>query len=105
MHRRFFQPLATFIGCLCLLQSSQAAVELDRIIAIINDDVVMKSELDEKVRTVKNQLKEQGTTLPPSGILEKQVLDRLILTKLQIQMAENTGIRVDDESLTELSAT
>lgn len=99
MHRRLFQLLATFLGCFCLLQSSQAAVELDRIIAVINDDVVMKSELDEKVRTVKNQLKEQGTTLPPSGILEKQVLDRLILTKLQIQMAENTGIRVDDESL------
>ncbi len=99
MHKCFIQSLATFVGCFCLLQSSQAAVELDRIVAVINDDVVMKSELDEKVRTVKNQLKEQGTTLPPSSILEKQVLDRLILTKLQIQMAQKTGIRVDDESL------
>lgn len=99
MHRHLFQYLAALIGCFCLLQSSQAAVELDRIVAVVNDDVVMKSELDEKVRTVKNQLKEQGTSLPPTGILEKQVLDRLILTKLQIQMAENTGIRVDDESL------
>ena len=99
MHNCFFQLLTAFVGLFCFLQSSQAAVELDRIIAVINDDVVMKSELDEKVRTVKNQLKEQGTTLPPSSILEKQVLDRLILTKLQIQMAENTGIRVDDESL------
>lgn len=94
-----FQSLATFIGLFCLLHASQAAVELDRIIAVINDDVVMKSELDEKVRTVKNQLNEQGTTLPPTSILEKQVLDRLILTNLQIQMAEKTGIRVDDESL------
>ena len=99
MQKRIFQSLATIVGCLCLLQYSQAAVELDRIIAVINDDVVMKSELDEKVRTVKSQLNEQGTALPPTSILEKQVLDRLILSKLQIQMAENTGIRVDDESL------
>jgi peptidyl-prolyl cis-trans isomerase SurA len=99
MYTYFLQSLATLIGVFCLLQSSYSAVELDRIITVINDDVVMKSELDEKVRTIKGQLKEQGTTLPPSSILEKQVLDRLILTKLQIQMAENTGIRVDDESL------
>jgi len=99
MYTYFLQSLATLIGVFCLLQSTYSAVELDRIITVINDDVVMKSELDEKVRTIKGQLKEQGTTLPPSSILEKQVLDRLILTKLQIQMAENTGIRVDDESL------
>ena len=99
MQKHLFQLLTIFVGLFCFLQSSQAAVELDRIIAVINDDVIMKSELDEKVRTVNNQLKEQGTTPPPSSILQKQVLDRLILTKLQIQMAENTGIRVDDESL------
>ena len=99
MYKHLNQLIATFIGLFCILQSAHSAVELDRIIAVINDDVVMKSELDDKVRTVKNQLKEQGTTLPPSSILEKQVLDRLILTKLQIQMAEKTGIRVDDESL------
>lgn len=59
----------------------------------------MLSELEEKVLTIKNQLREQGTSLPPSSILEKQVLDRLILTKLQTQMAANTGIRIDDETL------
>ena len=99
MYKNLNRLLATLFGLFCVLQGAQSAVELDRIIAVINDDVVMKSELDDKVRTVKNQLKEQGTTLPPSSILEKQVLDRLILTKLQIQMAEKTGIRVDDESL------
>ncbi len=99
MYKHFYSLLVTLVGLFCFLQGSHAAVELDRIIAVINDDVVMKSELDEKIRTVKNQLKEQGTTLPPTSILQKQVLDRLILTKLQIQMAENTGIRVDDESL------
>lgn len=99
MHRHVLRTILSLLGCVLFVQTAHSAVELDRIIAVINDDVVMKSELDEKIRTVKNQLKEQGTTLPPSGILQKQVLDRLILTKLQIQMAENTGIRVDDESL------
>ncbi|MGH8247492.1 MAG: peptidylprolyl isomerase, partial [Gammaproteobacteria bacterium] len=76
-----------------------AGIELDRIIAIVNDDVIMLSEVEDRLRTVKNQLHEQGTEMPPTSILEKQVLDRLILTKLQIQMAEETGIRVDDETL------
>ncbi len=59
----------------------------------------MLSELSGRTRTVKNQLREQDIPLPPPSILEKQVLDRLILTKLQIQMAQNTGIRVDEETL------
>ena len=84
---------------LCHVARVPAAVELDRIVAVVNDDVVMRSELDEKVRTVTAQLREQGTPLPPQGVLERQVLDRLILTKLQIQEALRTGIRVDDETL------
>ena len=77
----------------------QADVPLDRIVAVVDDDVVMKSELEEKVRTVIKQLQEQNTTPPPLSIIEKQVLDRMILNKLQLQLASQTGIRVDDESL------
>jgi len=76
-----------------------ADVPLDRIIAVVNDDVIMQSELEGKLRTVRNQLEQQGTALPPTGILEKQILDRLILNKLQLQLALDTGIRVDDETL------
>ena len=83
----------------CLASASRAGIELDRIIAVVNDDVIMRSELDERIRTIVDQMREQGTPLPPQGVLEKQVLDRLILTKLQIQEALATGIRVDDESL------
>jgi len=81
------------------LHPAGAAVELDRIVAIVNDDVVMASELQERLRTVRNQLRQQGTQMPPTSQLKKQVLDRLIMTKLQLQMARNTGIRVDDETL------
>lgn len=78
---------------------ASAIQDLDRIVAVINDDVIMRSELNVKVKAVTTQMEEQNIPLPPRNILEKQVLDRLIMTKLQIQMARNTGIRVDDETL------
>ena len=83
----------------CLPAADPAAQDLDRIVAIINDDVIMRSELAAKIQSVSAQMQEQNIPLPPQSILERQVLDRLIITKLQIQMAQNTGIRVDDETL------
>ena len=79
--------------------ANPGAQDLDRIVAIINDDVIMRSELAVKIQSVSAQMQEQNIPLPPQSILERQVLDRLIMTKLQIQMAQNTGIRVDDETL------
>lgn len=92
------RALILFAGVL-LSTPGMAAQDLDRIVAVINDDVIMRSELAEKIRTVTSQMQEQNIPLPPQAILEKQVLDRLIMTKLQIQTAQNTGIRVDDETL------
>ncbi len=92
------RALILFAGVL-LSTPGMAAQDLDRIVAVINDDVIMRTELAEKIRTVTSQMQEQKIPLPPQAILEKQVLDRLIMTKLQIQTAQNTGIRVDDETL------
>ena len=93
------RPALALLAGMLLSGPATAAQDLDRIVAIINDDVIMRSELGEKIRTVTTQMQEQNIPLPPLDILEKQVLDRLIMTKLQIQMAQNTGIRVDDETL------
>jgi peptidyl-prolyl cis-trans isomerase SurA len=87
------------MGLISFIPSLLAIEEVDKIVAVVEDDVILKSELNTRVQTVTNQLVEQGTPLPPQSVLEKQVLDRLILTKLQLQMAEGTGIRVDDETL------
>ncbi len=95
LHHRFFL-LFLFLA---LIRPAGAAIELDRIVAVVNDDVVMASELEERLRTVRDQLREQGTQMPPTSQLKKQVLDRLIMNKLQMQMARETGIRVDDETL------
>ena len=89
-----------FAGFLALQTfNSQADVELDRIVAVVENDIIMQSELETKLRTVVAQMKQQGVQLPPSNVLETQVLERMILMKIQIQKAEETGIRVDDETL------
>lgn len=76
-----------------------ADVPLDRIVAVVENDIIMQSELDTQLRTVVGRMKEQGVQLPSSSVLENQVLERMILTKIQLQQAESTGIRVDDETL------
>ena len=76
-----------------------ANVPLNHIVAVVNDDVVLQSELDNRIRLVTEQLQKQDAQLPPSDVLRKQVLDRLILENLQLQMAKRAGIRVDDEKL------
>jgi peptidyl-prolyl cis-trans isomerase SurA len=87
-----------------LLNSSQAAtrpqdVELDRIVAIVNNDVITSSELADKITQIKQQLAQKHTQLPPDDVLRKQILDRMILDEIQLQMAKTAGIRVDDEQL------
>lgn len=91
--------LFVFIVFLASASSLVAARPLDRIVAVVNNDVVMESELQERVRTLRSQIRESGEQIPPTSILEEQVLERLIMIKLQMQAAQNTGIQVDDEAL------
>lgn len=75
------------------------AEPLNGIVATVNDDVVLKSELIEREKMVLGQLEQQNAQLPPRSALRKQVLDRLIIENLQLQMAARSGIRIDDETL------
>ncbi len=74
-------------------------VELDRIVALVNDDVIMQSELNSRINKVRQELAEQKIPSPPVHVLIKQVTERLILQRLQLQEAERSGIRVDDQTL------
>lgn len=74
-------------------------VPLDRIIAVVNEDVIMQSELEAKIRTVREQIQQQGAQVPPTSVLEHQVLERLVQNRVQLQLAARAGIRVDDEIL------
>jgi peptidyl-prolyl cis-trans isomerase SurA len=80
---------------------SQRIEELDAIVAVVNDDVVVRSELNSEIALILPQMQRAGTTPPPRPQLESQVLDRLILKRLQIQRARSLGIEVDDAALNE----
>lgn len=82
-----------------LLANSVWAAPLDRIVAVVNNEVVLDSELVEMEQTVRQQLRQRNATIPSSEILRRQVLERIIMQRLQIQRAEMSGIRVTDDAL------
>jgi len=81
------------------LSANAAISTVDRIVAIVNDDVILESELNSKLKTVQDQLQQRNTKIPPRDVLRRQVLERLIISHLQIQAAERGGIRIDDKTL------
>ena len=69
---------------------------IDRIVAVVEDDVILQSELNDAVAAIQQQYANQPGQLPPIDVLRRQVLDRLVLMKLQLQRADDQGIRVSD---------
>ncbi len=88
-----------FIAISQLWFANASASSINQIAAIINDDVITVLELDQQVNTISKQLRAQNTRLPPENILRKQVLEREVLKQIQLQIAQNTGIRIDDNEL------
>jgi len=76
-----------------------AADVLERVVAIVNDDVITQLELDAELDVIKQQLRGQRTAMPPDAVLRKQVLDRVVLMRIQLQRANSRLIRIDDETL------
>ena len=76
-----------------------APVLVDRVVAVVNSEVITSAELAERVKMVTQQLSQQGTPLPAADLLQKQVLERMIMDRLQLQLAKETGLRVDDLQL------
>ncbi len=74
-------------------------VKMDRIIAIVDQSVITEQELSDRLHTVSAQLEKQGAELPPQNVLEKQILERLISDSLQLQLAAQKGLKVDDTQL------
>lgn len=93
------QRLLISIFTICWFMNSFAATSLDRIVAVVNEEIILESELAQMIHTVEAQLGARGAPLPPDDMLEKQVLERLIMQHLQLQLADRTGIRVGDETL------
>ena len=72
---------------------------LDRVVAIVNDGVVLNSDLDAQIGAVAERLREQKLELPPQNVLRQQVLERMVLQEIQLQHATRAGIKVTDETL------
>jgi peptidyl-prolyl cis-trans isomerase SurA len=70
---------------------------LDRIAAVVNDGVVLNSQLDEQTDEVIERLRQQNTELPPRNVLRRQILERLVIEEIQIQRADRLGIQVSDD--------
>jgi len=73
--------------------------KLDEIVAIVDEGVILRSELEQSMETVMRQIQQRGERQPPPQVLEEQVLDRLIMKEVQLQRAEQTGIRVSDQEV------
>lgn len=98
-----FFLLAQIVASACIATTAAAqgvsAVErIDRIVAVVDEDVLLQSELDRAVANILAQ-SQSTASLPPRDIVEKQVLDRLILTRVQVARAEGTGIQVNDADI------
>lgn len=95
---------ATLLALLTFLSISQAqarteVLEADRIVAVVGSDAITLSELRTRLQSALSQLQRQGTPLPPQDVLERQMLERLIMEKAQLQTAQDMGLRVDDQQL------
>ena len=113
MNVNMLPPLVKFTGILITLSGlflsshqvladqnvDSTVTQIDRIIAVVDREVITRSELQNRIKSVLQQLEKQGIALPPQEVLEKQVLERLIGDRLQLQLAAQTGLRVDDAQL------
>jgi len=82
-----------------LLAGAQSYQKMDEIIAIVDEGVILRSELESTMDNVLRQIQQRGERQPPPQVLEEQVLERLIMNQVQIQRAEATGVRVTDQEV------
>ena len=81
------------------LLAQRQPLAVDRIITVVNDEAVTQHELRDRIAVIERQLRQRGTPLPPRDVLEKQILERLIVDRVQMQFAKETGLRVPDNEL------
>ena len=94
------------LGALLLGTAAHAEVQsLDKVVAIVDNDVIMQSQLDQRVKEVQQTIAKRGGGVPPASVLDQQVLERLIVENLQLQIGDRSGIRITDEELNQAVGT
>lgn len=102
--RNKLKALMTAVLLSLSVTSLAEPVLLDRVVAIVEDDIVLHSELQARVAQVRENMERAGETLPPSGELHRDILDLLIVESIQLQMAERAGLRISDDQLNQAMA-
>lgn len=99
--------IVIFLTLFCSLLITNVVVyaeTIDRIVAVVEDDVILEGELEREVSTIKARMTESKAQLPPETVLRKQVLEKMIIDKLQRQLAEKAGVSVSEEMLNSSAA-
>lgn len=81
------------------VHAAPRALEVDRIVAVVNNEVITAVQLRGRIAQAERQLRRQGVEMPPAEVLERQLLERLIVERAQLQRAQETSLRVDDATL------
>lgn len=89
--------LAPAVSTAQMLSSTNQSI--DSIVALVDEDVILRSELDLAVAGIVDRVRASGESMPPMNLLEGQVLERLIIRELQVQRAMQTGIRISDADI------
>jgi len=99
--KRILQALIAALALTAAAAQAQKApaaqpIEVDRVVAVVNDEAITLHELRSRLATVERQLRGQGTPLPPRDVFQQQLLERMIIDRVQVQFARETGLRIAD---------
>ena len=94
--KNFFVLLVSLLASMNIFSKIEL---IDRVVAVVDSGVIMESQLNSRVEEILIRLKSDTTELPPINLLEEQVLDRLIIEEIQLQLAERAGIKISDSEL------
>lgn len=96
----FLVPVLAATAAISQQPDAPVTIEvIDRIVAVVNENVITRQELNESLRSTVKQLQKQGVQPPPPQVLEKQLLERIITNRVQLQLAKETGLKVSDAEL------
>lgn len=106
MMRQILFIATLFISCSAFAQEKSTAssnqpptVPVNGIAIVVNDDVITKHEIQERTQMIEQRLRAQGVALPPQAELHRQIVERMIVEKAQLQLARDLGLKVDDTML------
>ena len=99
LHGKFFQHVIGAVVFSAALSANAQVVPLDSVVAIVDEDIILSSEVRDRVQQIKASATQRGMELPDDETLVQETLDRLILESIQLQLADRYGIRIPDAQL------